>query len=888
MSNQVITPKIILTNSPDIASKFSDAKSYYSFLESAQKILSPEYLARFSSEQNFSPLFLTTDNSNILNFEFSIQGSNAEQKGLRIVLDFFDPKDDFERLLFSRGLRDLVKTRSFYLAFGTGLDMTNWSNFHVVSLLHIESFQDYDQPKTIRLHLVSTAGLHEIAEDIFKNYSKDIKSINMSTSLSVSAAVQPKSWKASEDARNEYDDNRNKIKKELQDLRERLDTVNKEYNKYQNLIFEAQRKIEVAEQRYNSSITKISELARLIPDLGGLAPTGPRGESINTQIREETAKLKKYNEDKTTFENQKAQHITEQSKLNPKIASLTKEINPLLYEYSSFQTNSVELSRLDIEQGIGRPKLVLETVDPFNLAKFYKLFRGYSALDYVIKQIIQKFLKSIFVQQNNVLFIYDDTLSNFEASGSAWFNSALLGGRDPFTERDRPFLVTEEIEVKLQKFIPRLSLLTKKVPEDKDITPIYQQSAEKANEYSRIVTASLNVERQEGETDDKFREKLQETLNSFEEAFTAQYELIEDPCVLYRETDLLIVNLFIDFIENEAPELITEFNLVKNQPLILFGKRSIIRALLYGESFLSSSESFTNKRAKDYTDKVLKQIVANQNYNLYGSKKNTLSPLQSFLEESNIKTNEFLTNTKKTLANILIFRHNVENGNVLSITIDDYKAYNKYLAVPTDIDVLNFSSLTLADNLLFAEVNRAVRTTDALTGVDFKKIDNFIEQIINSKQFKNSLIVQEITTLLQTEEGRKLFTSDSEAEVRIAFSSFVSELATKSLVNDISLEVQLENSERSPEDVFRKMVRDIERSTFRTTIKTLPFFFVSNFSFLLEPCLLISKRQKLLGYDKRSQFDSAVTGGYVLVGLKHKITKDSATSEFILQKISKQ
>jgi len=865
MTNQVIIPKIIFTNVPEVATSFANSETYESFLGNAKKVLIDNQLDYiFNKTGSDSMLFLTTDTSEILNFEFSILGTNAEQRGLRIVIDFFDPSEEFEKDIFKKGLTDLINVRTFYLAFGTGSNLSNWSNFHVVSLLYAESFQDYDQPKTIRLNLVSTAGIHEISDDIFSKYSKGIKNINMSTALTVSAAVQPYSTRKSEEAQAQFDADKPKISEKLEVAKYKVKDLLNSKRAYDNRISEADRGIQEYQEQYNKAFKELQD--RIEADrLRGI----PSGGAV-TELGKEA---QKYFDRKQTLQNFKSDQITLQTKLNSKIDEATKQVRDIEMELES----------------LSRPETVYEETDQFNFEEFVKLFRGYSGLDYVIKQVVLNFLKSVFVQQNNILFVYDDILSNFDASGSAKFNQTTLKqDEDPDVTigASRPTLeYINTVEEKIKKYIPAIELTARTIPFDTQITPIYQQQAEKANEYSKQITASLKIGRQDGETDDKFKEKLQETFNAFEEAFTAQYsDIFDDRCELYRETDLRIVNLFIDFIEKKSPDLVSELNLVKNQPLILFGKKSIVRSLLYGEVYKITNPNFVNNLAKDYVENSIKQKLKKENYSLYGSKKETLTPLQNILETLNVKNNEYISTTKNLIANSLVFRHNVENGNVLSITVDDYKAYNKYLGIPTDINLFVPDKATAIDSILTTEVTIAIGST-AQTPNDLSKLNDFIEYLKKSQKFKNSLIVQEVALLVSSEEklGNNIFTTNS--ELKTQFDLFIIDLFRKYRLG-LSLDTTLDNSSRKAQDVLRGMLRSIEKDSFRVSIKTLPFFFVSNLAFLTEPCLLISKRLKLSGYNPKSQFDSVITGGYVIVGLKHKITKDSATSEFVLQKIN--
>ena len=73
------------------------------------------------------------------------------------------------------------------------------------------------------------------------------------------------------------------------------------------------------------------------------------------------------------------------------------------------------------------------------------------------------------------------------------------------------------------------------------------------------------------------------------------------------------------------------------------------------------------------------------------------------------------------------------------------------------------------------------------------------------------------------------------------------------------------------------------RNFVQVSIKTLPFFYLSNYRVIGQPSLLYSKKVNISNYVNQSIFDF-FSGNYTILGFKHVITTKECYSEFILTK----
>ena len=754
-NSQVMVPRIILTDSLDVVKLFDDKTlNYKSYLEKVNIL-----------EKNQDFLFITNENTNILNFEISILGNSATSRGMTTTIEFIPSDDTFERKILQKDINSVYFERQFYLAFGADIDFVNWSQFQSVTLLYSETFHDFDEPRTIRLNFADPVPIHGLDDELFKFYSKDAKQI---------------------------------------------------------------------------------------------------ADSLRLYIREDT-------------------------------------------NLEGF-----------LSKDVAKENGYINTKNELN-----QLFEGYTALDAAFKRLVRKFLRSTFVDANNVLFLCGDVedILNKKSRPIADqtntskdirvinFSTVLLykyardydivasmsrtGGTGNYILEDSSNTYTKKVRTQFNQLLPSLSLTTVRLTKENITGTNYHQNAESSNNYGVSASISLNIVERQGQTDDSFKEKVVEFFEELEKGLSLEPPLEQDSCILIRETDVKIINLFIDYVQSIDPNLVTKFNLIKNKPLIIFGPETILRALLYGEKLENTKITSLNTKTKDYINLFLKQKIK-ASYALYGANSNLLTPLQRITEDISDQLNN-ITNKTNT-DELLIFRHNIINGNVLSIKVDDYKAYTQYLGIPSFIQDINETEkenlLSVTEKTLqtffiendYLDLDRPesyLSLAEAAKDRRLNDLNNFIITLMKNKSFRTNPIVKELLELSKTSEG---LSSQAFQDTFLQFQKLLF-LLVEQYKEGNGLGIVLDQgSDRNVELQLFSLLTKLQRTKYRVTIKTLPLFFASTRYFLTEPCILLSKRPSLL--NSNDIFDTVLSGGYIIIGFKHIINKSNMESEFVLLKLT--
>lgn len=774
MTNQMIIPKIILTNSFDLAQFFGNSRSYKEYVEEIQKQLQ-------KNQSVNKPIFITSDNTNIINFEYNYFGNGAQQSGLRITLDFFDPTEEFEKRIISKTMKDRFNYLTFFIAFGASTDLTNWTNFLVADVAMSEIFQDYGKPRAVRLNLVSTVGIQELNSNVFQKYSRGVK-----------------------------------------ELSDQLSIFTKEY--------------------------------------------------VN--------------------------------------------------------------SPYDINQAKAGQVLPLNTS-----SELKQIFNGYNYLDSAFKKLITKFLKSIFNETQNVLFLCEDIdklLDKLTPDIELIYKEEISGrGRDTdFKKVYKPSVAISSYNEAIQRefnqdfkkrssgsikeFVnilkkqfnevcPSIKVTLGAIPDSGSaFSSAYEESLRK--KYS--VLFSIDIPQRAGkETDDSFEDKVLDVLEDVQSIFNYKIDTDFDQGVLIRETDTRIIQLFIDYLNNNpgGADIVSEFSLTADRPLLLFGQKSVIDAVLYGREYASTKVKTINDLTQKYLINVLNSKVETVNYNLFGSKNNLLTPLQRALG-FDPRTKEFIDNQKSVAKNLLVFRHNVEDPNITEISVNDYRAYHSYLGMPRIETQASPESQVLAkvyirDNIgkirkdaileelqseAYAPRGKEGSKYENLTWDDLeypaKEAEAFVDYLFRSQQFLTGVGKQFGIDLQDALESMDLQKAEKIKDDYHSLLLQLNKAYSKGVDADSAIKLVGKGVTVSREDYFTELVSNLSTALYRVTIKTLPFFFVTGPTFLQEPCILLSRRVSLLG-TKNSQLDSLISGAYIIVGITHRISKDQSESEFILQKI---
>ena len=389
----------------------------------------------------------------------------------------------------------------------------------------------------------------------------------------------------------------------------------------------------------------------------------------------------------------------------------------------------------------------------------------------------------------------------------------------------------------------------------------------------------------------------------------------------------------------------------RRKPLVIFGPKELISNYFYGLSYktnLTSDFSESSEQVKKVNQKNFETV-----FNLYNSQNlndKTLIKLLEGQEDLKQKFNNVIKNN-----NYPIFKHNMQNSNVLSLKISDNRAYLLLLSQAYSVlsAYASIKTTLLKDPALELE-SQLERDTDAVIrnkGVQdliaygqgpptpdvadilevegvYKALDKVYEKL---KETKKGTFIYRLASATNKERLDILLNEVGEYSPYIDFiitSTFLgrpapsseqldaikSELFSKQISIERKLELlksdrgfseellkqeakafidsrlqtyglirRLEDGYASdPIAFFSDQLDVLDKHLFQVEIETLPFFAISNFSFLLSPCFLFSQRPPFIGDRKtRNPLDS-ISGGYYITGYHHTIDQNKVVSRFVL------
>jgi len=178
-SNPAPTPAILLTDNPNIAELFNDLK--YKERGATQ---SPPTLAAVVAEinQSFpdSSLFLSTQNTGFISLDIECMLDSSPRASISV----FETSEFFELRILRSATANLIAqknqqniggivagpTRTFFIAFGLGEDLDYWAPFSGYQLIGAETFDNFDQARTITLEFAAGFGLGDFSTDALRPF----------------------------------------------------------------------------------------------------------------------------------------------------------------------------------------------------------------------------------------------------------------------------------------------------------------------------------------------------------------------------------------------------------------------------------------------------------------------------------------------------------------------------------------------------------------------------------------------------------------------------------------------------------------------------------------------------------------------------------------------
>jgi hypothetical protein len=307
----------------------------------------------------------------------------------------------------------------------------------------------------------------------------------------------------------------------------------------------------------------------------------------------------------------------------------------------------------------------------------------------------------------------------------------------------------------------------------------------------------------------------------------------------------------------------------------VFGDKTLIQKYLYLADVTSIFDALEDYALDPYFDSEIRLLLARSNYRIkfleimskgqsnssFGE--NALKPDEMFYE-----TTELQLQNSYTLKNP-VFRHNIENSNVLSLSVKNNglytAAYNIAFRVKNLLPFLNFAEKYYADILKGFEFDYAD---------EIKEFTNFVNDKRNKSENKQKYTLWSL--LNDASEFNKV---DIKLAELLALSLFTKE-------NNGSKPFIEYNSSEEAKNLEIEFLENLNRLAFQVDIKTLPFFKIS--------CLgdIAFKRASLVSmYNSISRFDNLkkpayYSGSYAIKGYKHFMSAYEMYSEFSLINIS--
>lgn len=220
-------------------------------------------------------------------------------------------------------------------------------------------------------------------------------------------------------------------------------------------------------------------------------------------------------------------------------------------------------------------------------------------------------------------------------------------------------------------------------------------------------------------------------------------------------------------------------------------------------------------------------------------------------------------------ANIPIFKFGVQDSNVLDIDMDINQHYFAILnSVLYQTTALNRGSRGTQD-----------KTDDAfniLLQLDKNKVADIIKaNTVIKPDGKKGLSANGVNEAKKLPEFADIKTEDIEA----MFTALIVLSGDKTLVQNLDWW-----KSENPAVHFTAMLASMANIAYRGTIRTLPFFHLSNNVNSINPALLFVKETSILGINKNNSISDVLNGFWRIYGYEHSIGREEAHSSFHIMK----
>jgi|GEM_PF-5900356 len=441
-----------------------------------------------------------------------------------------------------------------------------------------------------------------------------------------------------------------------------------------------------------------------------------------------------------------------------------------------------------------------------------------------------------------------------------------------------------ECEIVHDKVSAQANSLNNSSPRNVDVA---NDSISEAKSKSLIIKISINLDNNNKESSSEitpdFYFPLQEFNNKFKELINSELK------IRYNQTLLLENNLNI-------LKIWKKYGFIKdeNKPAFIFGDQNLIEDLLYLANAYSIVDAGTINYNKDNIFDLDYKLYSNPTYRLdYYTKMKLRKRSSSFGENVLLNDELALSERELTVLKILdipIFRFNIANPNVLSVSLQNNLIYktvldvgyeNKLMSTILDTGTVDVGNIDESTKVFEKAETKDARATTVTVG----DLTNLFSKLYKNTDFTgktSSEKLKEINSFI--ENYAKMNNQDSALELnknlKLEQLSFI---LLRKLTGGSDMLPVIQTANSNQKVLFEKELYDeLTKMVLQVNVKTLPFFSITGYT-KDTSCFFVGL-QNIIGDGTGKKVSSIYNGRYYVLGYRHFISSRDAYSEFQLSK----
>lgn len=315
------------------------------------------------------------------------------------------------------------------------------------------------------------------------------------------------------------------------------------------------------------------------------------------------------------------------------------------------------------------------------------------------------------------------------------------------------------------------------------------------------------------------------------------------------------------------------------QPTVIVGDRTFISEVLFGQSkpqipiYELDKEVYLNESYLQAISEVSKKISLPSSY--------VLGNLYQVPDEFAYTDEELIEKAKKAQEEfaVPVFKYNTENPNVLSIK--DTFQQGVYLSNLKS----SFQKLRGSITKSISEGGVPVQVAD----FPITTLEALFDSLLLSKYSSNGAIMgqqeilEKIANNISPEIAFELYKNGSTLSMVKYIAAASNEMNRQIRGNTILVP---DYYDKAPPEIMADLITRTVSAARQVYIESLPFFNISNTSFINSPCMVFAQDAPILGQSRvsRTAFNTYLTGAYKIMGYTHFISPNNVSSKFTLVK----